>query len=94
MSWACFSPLIACAFQGSLRYLYCTKIFEEYLSKAKVLCKDFKQFATGLTDEVCERAEQLAQTLKRPFTYLTAAPCPRKSWREKSLSAMTLKRAW
>jgi hypothetical protein len=34
-------------FQGSLRYLYCAKIFEEYLSKAKVLFKDFKQFATG-----------------------------------------------
>jgi hypothetical protein len=29
--------------QGSLRYLYCAKIFEEYLSKAKVLRKDFKQ---------------------------------------------------
>jgi len=35
--------------QGSLRYLYCAKIFEEYLNKAKVLCKDFKQFATGMT---------------------------------------------
>ena len=59
--------------QGSLRYLYCTKIFEEYLSKAKVLCKDFKQFANGLTNEVCERAERLAQTLKRPFTYLSSS---------------------
>src|ERR1700745_769161 len=59
--------------QGSLRYLYCAKIFEEYLSKAKVLCKDFKQFATGLTNEVCERAEQLAHSLKRPFTYLSSS---------------------
>ena len=59
--------------QGSLRYLYCTKIFEEYLSKAKVLCKDFKKFATGLTDEVCERAERLAESLKRPFTYLNSS---------------------
>ena len=56
--------------QGSLRYLYCAKIFEEYLSKAKVLCKDFKQFATGLTDVVFERADQLAQSLKRPFNFL------------------------
>jgi len=55
--------------QGSLRYLYCTEIFEEYLSKAKVLFKDFKQFATGLTAEVCQSAEQLAQSLGRPFTY-------------------------
>jgi hypothetical protein len=66
----CFDRL---RLQGSLRYLYCTKIFEEYLSQAKVLCKDFKKFATGLTDEVCERAERLAQSLKRPFTYLSSS---------------------
>lgn len=60
-------------FQGSLRYLYCTKIFEEYLSKAKVLFKDFKQFATGLTAEVCQGAEQLASSLKRPFIYLSSS---------------------
>src|SRR6266404_8353999 len=58
-------------FQGSLRYLYCVEIFEEYLSKAKVLFKDFKEFATGLTAEVCQGAEQLASCLKRPFTYLS-----------------------
>jgi hypothetical protein len=56
-------------FQGSLRYLYCGEIFEEYLSKAKVLFKDFKKFATGLTAEVCQRAEGLAQSLGRPFAY-------------------------
>src|SRR3989442_5694292 len=59
--------------QGSLRYLYCGEIFEEYLSKAKVLFKDFKQFATGLTAEVCQNAEQLARSLKRPFTYLSSS---------------------
>src|SRR5215472_3536133 len=59
--------------QGSLRYLYCAKIFEEYLSQAKVLCKDFKAFATGLTNEVCQTAERLAQSLKRPFTYLSSS---------------------
>ena len=46
--------------QGSLRHLYCAEIFEEYLSQAKVLYKDFKQFATGLTLEVCQRAERSA----------------------------------
>jgi len=56
-------------FQGSLRYLYCGQIFEEYLSKAKVLFKDFKKFATGLTAEVCQSAEQLTQSLGRPFIY-------------------------
>lgn len=59
--------------QGSLRYLYCREIFGEYLSRAKVLCKDFKQFATGLTAEVCSNAQQLAQSLGRPFTYLSSS---------------------
>ena len=66
----CFDRL---RLQGSLRYLYCREIFEEYLSKAKVLYKDFKQFATGLTAEVCQHAEQLAQSLGRPFTYLASS---------------------
>ena len=38
-----------------------------------MLCKDFKQFATGLTNEVCQGAERLAQSLKRPFTYLNSS---------------------
>src|SRR5436309_3118517 len=59
--------------QGSLRYLYCIDIFEEYLSKAKVLFKDFKNFAEGLTAEVCQDAEPLAKSLGRPFIYLN---CP------------------
>jgi hypothetical protein len=59
--------------QGSLRYLYCREVFEEYLSKAKVLCKDFKKFATGLTEEVCQNAEQLARSLGRPYRYLASS---------------------
>jgi hypothetical protein len=66
----CFDRL---RLQGSLRYLYCRDVFEEYLSKAQVLCKDFKQFATGLTAEVCQRAEHLAQSLGRPFIYLASS---------------------
>src|SRR5437867_140832 len=60
-------------FQGSLRYLYCAEIFEEYLSKAKVLFKDFKKFATGLTAEVYQSAEQLARSLGRPITYFASS---------------------
>jgi len=66
----CFDRL---RLQGSLRYLYCRDIFEEYLSKARVLFKDFKKFATGLTAEVCQNAEQLAQARRRPFIYLASA---------------------
>lgn len=66
----CFDRL---RLQGSLRYLYCQEVFEEYLSQAKVLCKDFKQFATKLTAELCQNAQQLAQSLKRPFLYLNSS---------------------
>ena len=59
--------------QGSLRYLYCTEIFEEYLSKAKVLCKDFKRHAQAVTGQICRKAEQLAQSLGRPYTYFASS---------------------
>ena len=58
--------------QGSLRYLYCPDVFLEYLSKAKVLLKNFKDFATGLTAEVCADAAELARSLGRPFLYLNS----------------------
>jgi len=59
--------------QGSLRYLYCQEVFEAYLSRAKVLFKDFKNFATGLTAEVCQTAQQLARSLGRPYRYLASS---------------------
>src|SRR5438046_10015093 len=59
--------------QGSLGYLYCRDLFEEYLNKSKVLCKDFKKFASGLTTQVCQSAEQLARSLKRRFTYFSSS---------------------
>lgn len=66
----CFDRL---RLQGSLRHLYSREVFEEYLHRAKVLYKDFKQFATGLTSEICQGAKQLAQSLGRPFTYLASS---------------------
>lgn len=66
----CFDRL---RLQGSLRILYCREIFEEYLSKARVLFKDFKAFATGLTAEVCQRAQQQAKDLGRPYLYLPSS---------------------
>jgi hypothetical protein len=59
--------------QGSLRYLYCLDIMGEYLSKAKVLLKDFKTFATGLTEEVCQDGIALAREKGRPYIYLTSS---------------------
>ena len=71
--------------QGSLRYLYCRDVFEHYLSKAKVLCKDFKQFATGLTAEIFQGAEQLAQSLGRPFLYLASSALSKEEEAQKIL---------
>ena len=58
--------------QGTLRYLYCSSVFMEYLSKAKVLLKDFKKFATSLTADVCADAADLARSAGRPFLYYTS----------------------
>ena len=52
--------------QGTLRYLYRPVVFEEYLTKAKVLLKGFKSFVTRLTAEVRQQAEALAQSCQRP----------------------------
>lgn len=60
-------------FQGSLRYLYSLEIFEEYLSKARVLFKDFKRYAEGITAQVCQTAQELAKSLGRPYQYLASS---------------------
>src|SRR5206468_10274872 len=59
--------------QGSLRYLYSVEIFEEYLSKARVLYKDFKRHAKEVTGQICQKADQLAQSLGRPYTYFASS---------------------
>ncbi len=57
-------------FQGSLRYLYCPELFRQYLFELKVLWKDFKAFANGLTARVHQGAVDLAQAAGRPYRYL------------------------
>src|SRR5438046_9184543 len=80
--------------QGSLGYLYCRDVFEEYLNKSKVLCKDFKKFATGLTTEVCQSAEQLARSLKRPFTYLASSALSKEEEAQRICRQDKSKRDW
>ena len=45
--------------QGTLRALYFPEIMQEYLWQAKVLWKDFKSFATGLTQRMRAEIESL-----------------------------------
>jgi hypothetical protein len=56
--------------QGTLRCLYRVEVFQEYLTQAKVLLKDFKSFVTRLTSDIRQRAEALAQASGRPFQHL------------------------
>lgn len=60
-------------FQGTLRSLYYPSVMEYYLQRAGVLWKDFKSFATGLTDRVRQSAAALAQQCHRPMIYLPSS---------------------
>jgi hypothetical protein len=59
--------------QGTLRCLYHRNSMEAYLQQARVLGKDFKTFATGLTGRIHESARQIAQAAGRPFCYLASS---------------------
>lgn len=60
-------------FQGTLRSLYYPSVMEYYLQRAGVLWKDFKSFATGLTDRVRQSAAALAEKCRRPMIYLPSS---------------------
>jgi len=77
--------------QGSLRYLYFSDIFIEYLRSAKVLFKDFKEFATSLTDEVCAKAQALAKSLGRPSIYFASSSLSKEQEAQKIVQRDALK---
>jgi len=84
----CFDRL---RLQGSLRILYCLEIFQEYLSKAKVLFKDFKQFATGLTAEICQNAQLQAQAQGRRYIYLPSSETSKEQQAQKIVHQESIK---
>jgi len=59
--------------QGTLRSLYHPSVMEHYLRRANVLWKDFKNFATDLTDRIRQGAAALAQDHHRPMIYLPSS---------------------
>lgn len=59
--------------QGSLRYLYKPTVMDYYLQQARVLYKDFKTFATGLTRRIYQAAESFAAAAGRPVIYLRSS---------------------
>jgi hypothetical protein len=59
--------------QGTLRSLYYPPVMEQYLRKAGVMWKEFKQFAMGLTGRVRQAAEAIAKKQQRPVIYLASS---------------------
>lgn len=69
-------------FQGTLRSLYYPSVIEYYLRKVGVLWKDFREFATGITDRVRQAATTLANEHGQEVIYL---PSSRTSKEEMAL---------
>ena len=59
--------------QGTLRSLYHPSVMEYYLKRAGVLWKDFKSFATDLTDRIRQAGTALAEKQGRPMIYLPSS---------------------
>ena len=59
--------------QGTLRSLYHPSVMMYYLQRAGVLWKDFKGFATDLTDRIRQVGAALAQRHNRPMIYLPSS---------------------
>src|SRR6266566_511059 len=59
--------------QGTLRSLYHPSVMEYYLKRAGVLWKDFKTFATDLTDRIRQAGTALAEKQGRPMIYLPSS---------------------
>lgn len=59
--------------QGSLRALYVPEIFEEYLWRAEVRFKDYKDHLTSVTGRICAAAERIAQAAGTAVRYLRSS---------------------
>ena len=60
-------------FKGTLPQLYCPRTMDAYLQVKGILYKDFKQFATELTQRIKNAALHLAEVAGRPFEYLASS---------------------
>lgn len=60
-------------FRGTLRWLSNTKGMRSFLWAAKVLLKDFKDYVTGITDQIRGATLRLAESQGRPVVYLSSS---------------------
>jgi len=57
-------------FRGTLRWLAHLGGMERWLGHARVLLKDFRDYAMGLTDQIKQSTKELAEQAGRPLRYL------------------------
>lgn len=60
-------------FRGTLRWLASERGLGTYLNVQHILLKDFKDWAMGLTDQIKQATERLAERLGRPLIYLPSS---------------------
>lgn len=60
-------------FRGTLRWLANVKGMGTWLQRADVLLRDFKGYATELTDTIRQATQQLAEQADRPVEYLASS---------------------
>lgn len=72
--------------QGTLRALYMPEVFQEYLWRAKVLCKDYKAHLSAVSARICDRAEAIARRAGLGVRYVRSA-----ATRKEELVAETLR---
>lgn len=60
-------------FRGSLPQRYYPRTMEAYLQVKRILFKDFRDYAVGLTERIKGAALQIAELASRPFRYLRSS---------------------
>jgi hypothetical protein len=70
-------------FRGTLRLLANTRGLAAWLYRAKVLLKDFKGYAMGLTDMIKQATHDLAEKTGRPVNYLPSSSVRKEDYARK-----------
>ena len=60
-------------FRGTIRWLANVSGMYSWLSNANILLKNFRVYATGLTDRIKEATQQVADDSRRPLEYLPSS---------------------
>ena len=73
-------------FKGHLTMLYPKGAFARLLNRQGGLLKDFKPYVEGVSQQIKQHAEELAQQAGRPFRYLETAMTARNGQSKEELA--------